>query len=67
MKNTIVMVAVIATFLLTWMSLSTIGWVFGDISFKEAASHGGTIMLMMLFGWIPAVIVAFDVSENLEG
>jgi hypothetical protein len=67
MKNTIVMVAVIATFLLTWMSLSTIGWVFGDISFKETATHGGTIMLMMLFGWIPAVIVAFDVSENLEG
>lgn len=66
MKNTIVMLAFIGTFLLTWIALSII--VFGlseDITFRQAASHGGVGMIMFIFGWIPALIVSIDIDTKL--
>lgn len=64
MKNTIVMLAFIATLLLTWMSISFIGWaVSSDLSFRACTTHIGTIMTMLLVGWIPSIVVIMDIDE----
>ena len=66
MKSTKIMLAVIATFLITWCVMGTIGWCLSDLSFKECMSNGGTLMLMLIFGWIPAFFVGFDYSDHLN-
>jgi hypothetical protein len=67
MKNTILMLAIIATFILTWMFISTIGYLLSqDVTFREVATHGGTLMTMLIFGWIPAVITGSDLNERLD-
>lgn len=67
MQVTKVMLAVIATFLLTWLILSFIGFTLSDTnSFKEIARSGGVIMFMLIFGWIPAALVGMDYSLYLE-
>ena len=63
MKNTIKLLAFVATLLMTWMGLALIGWTLSDLTFKACASHGGTLTIMMIFGWIPAVVVGADLSE----
>ena len=60
------MLAVIATFLSTWCVLGLIGWCISDLSFKNCLIHGATLMLMLVLGWIPAVIVGSDVQEHLD-
>lgn len=67
MKNTIVMLVAVATVLATWMFVSTIIWIFSDATFKQVASDPGMIIFMLIFGWIPSVIVCCDVNSKLEG
>ena len=66
MKSTKIMLAVIATLLTTWTSMSLIGWALSDMSLRECYTHGGTLMLMLIFGWIPAVIIACDYDKHLN-
>jgi hypothetical protein len=66
MKSTKIMLAVIATLLSTWTSLSFICWMFSDLSFKACYTDGGILILMLLFGWIPAVIIACDLDKQLK-
>jgi hypothetical protein len=66
MKNTIIMLAFIAALLLTWMSVSFIGWTLSDATFKACTTYGGTLMFMLLVGWIPSVIVVIDLDEYFD-
>ncbi len=66
MKTTKIMLAIIASLLTTWTSMSLIGWMLSELSLRECYTHGGTLMLMLLFGWIPAVIIACDIDEHLR-
>ncbi len=66
MKSTKLMLAAIATLLITWCVMGTIGWCVSDLSFRDCLTHGGTLMLMMIIGWIPAIIVANDVNDYLN-
>lgn len=66
MKSTKLMLAVIATFLITWCVLGSIGYLLSDLSFRDCLTHGATLMIMMLVGWIPAVIVGSDIHEELD-
>lgn len=66
MKQTKLMLAVIATFLITWCVLGSIGYLLSDLSFRDCLTHGATLMIMMLVGWIPAVIVGSDIHEELD-
>lgn len=64
MKGTITMLVILVTLLTTWLSISLLGWAFSDTtSFKACATHGGTLMVMIIFGWIPSVVVAVDMDE----
>ena len=66
MKSTKLMLAVIATFLITWCVMGLIGWCVSDLSFRDCLTHSGTLMLMLLIGWIPAIVVGTDVNDKLN-
>jgi hypothetical protein len=66
MKSTKIMLAVIATFLITWCVMGLIGWMLSDLSYKECMTHGATLMLMLMFGVIPCIIVGNDLNDKLE-
>lgn len=64
MKSTIIMVAVIATLLITWCVMGLIGYLLSDLSYKECMTHGATLMLMLVFGWVPSIIVGADLDKS---
>ena len=67
MKNTKIMLAVIATFLLTWMFMSTIGWIFSDsYTFKQVANDANCWYIMLVIGWIPSVVVYIDLDDKIK-
>ena len=66
MKQTKIMLAVLATILLTWCVMGLIGYLLSNCSYKECMTHGGTLMCMMIFGWIPSIIVACDLDKSIE-
>ena len=66
MKNTKLMLAVIATFLITWCVLGSIGYLLSDLQFKECLICAPTILIMFIVGWIPAIIVGNDVDKHLN-
>ena len=66
MKSTKIMLAFIATILLTWCVMGLIGYLISDGSYRECMTHGGTLFCMMIFGWIPAVILGADLDKTIE-
>jgi hypothetical protein len=66
MKSTKIMLAVIATILITWCVMGLIGWMLSDLSYRDCMTHTATIMLMFLIGWIPSIIVGADLDKSLE-
>ena len=65
MKSTKIMLAVIATFLITWCVMGLIGYLLSDLSYKECMTHGGTFLCMMIFGWAPAIVIGQDLHDKL--
>ena len=66
MKSTKIMLAVLATILLTWCVMGLIGWMLSDLSYRDCMTHSATIMLMFIIGWIPSIIVGCDLDEQLK-
>lgn len=66
MKSTKIMLAIIATLLITWTFMSLIGWILSDLTLKECYTHVGTMLCMMIFGWLPSVIVGCDLEDKLD-
>ena len=66
MKSTKIMLAVIATFLTTWCVMGLIGYLLSDLSYKDCMTNGATLMLLLIFGWIPGVIIGQDLDDRLS-
>ena len=64
MKNTIVMLMGIATFLLVWFCVGGIVAWLSDDSFRTILTSPGMFTFMLLLGWIPSIIVGIDVYES---
>lgn len=61
------MFACISCFLTTWLCISLLAYLLSSTTdFRTCATNGGTLMFMMIFGWIPAVIVGYDLDKNLK-
>ena len=61
------MLAFIGTLITTWLTVSTFGWLLGTfVTFKFVATHQAVMAFMMLFGWIPAIIVVNDINEKIN-
>lgn len=65
MKSTKIMLAVIATFVITWLILGLFFYVLSDMTYKESISNTGIALMMLFVGWIPALIVGYDVDQNI--
>lgn len=65
MKNTKLMLAIIGTFLLTWILLASIAAYLSGDCFRNSFTGMGVMLMMFLFGWIPAVVVGIDLDEKL--
>jgi hypothetical protein len=65
MKSTKIMLAVIATFIITWMSLGFIFYILSDMTYKESCANSGIGFTMLFIGWIPALIVGADITETI--
>jgi hypothetical protein len=66
MKATKIMLAVIATFIVTWLTLGLIFYVLSDMTYKESISNAGIGYMMLFIGWVPALIVGADLDQTLE-
>jgi len=66
MKSTKIMLAVIFTAIGTWTLMSLIGYFLSDLSLRECYTHGATLMLMLVFGWMPSAIVGYDLDNKLK-
>ena len=66
MKTTKIMLAVIATFLITWCVVGIIGYLLSDFSYRECMNDCGTVLFMLIFGWIPCVIIGADLDNQLN-
>lgn len=66
MKGTKIMLAFTGTLFMTWMILSLLIFIFSnDITFKQSAT-GNVGILMIMFGWIPSLIVCIDISDIID-
>lgn len=67
MKNTYVMLAVVGTFMLTWMFLATITYFLSSVpTYKEAMTHDAVGFIMLIVGWVPSAVVGYDVDKKLK-
>jgi len=66
MKSTKIMLAVLATILLTWCVMGLIGWMLSDLSYRDCMTNSATIMLMFIIGWIPSIIVGADLDKKFK-
>ena len=67
MKNTTILLAILATLFATWQTISLLIWAFSEeMSFRSSATSVGVILIMFLFGWIPAVVLAIDLDKKLN-
>lgn len=63
MKHTKIMLAVIATALTTWLTFGTISYLLNDISFKQTLISDAVLISCIIIGWLPSLIVWFDLTE----
>lgn len=66
MKPTKVMLSFMITYLLTWLVLGGIGWALSDMTYKQILTDQPLVVFMVVLGWLPAVVVGFDVDEKLS-
>lgn len=65
MKSTKIMLAFIACFLTTWLCIATFAYLLSSVTdFKTCVTNGGTMMFMLIIGWLPAVIVCCDLHDK---
>jgi len=67
MKRKKVIIACIVTLLLTWLSITTIAYMLSSVTdFTTCATNHGTMMFMLIIGWMPALIVCCELYERYE-
>lgn len=65
MKSTKIMLAVIATFIITWLTLGLFFYILSDMTYKESISNPGIAVMMLFIGWIPSLIVGYDLDQTI--
>jgi hypothetical protein len=67
MKLTKIMGGCTVTLLITWLLLTTLAYLLSSATdFRSCATNGGLLMFMLIFGWIPSVIVGCDLDKHLK-
>ena len=63
MRHTKIMLAVIATALTTWLAFGIIGYLLNDATLKQTLTSDAVLLSCLIIGWLPSVIVWFDLVE----
>ena len=50
----------------TWLLFAFIGYIASDASYQECLQSNGLLLLMLVFGWLPALIVTTEYYELQE-
>ena len=66
MKSTKIMLAILATILITWCVIGLIGYLLSDETFKQSMANSRTFFFMVLLGWIPSIIIGCDLDSKLK-
>lgn len=66
MNTTKIMLAVIATLTITAMTIGMIAYLLSDMTYKQSMQQPAVWLIMLVFGWIPAVVVGTDLDEKLK-
>lgn len=64
MKATKAMLGFILTTTLMWLFFGFLGWIASDDSYKECLRAMPMGLLMLIVGWIPGVVVMYDIMES---
>jgi hypothetical protein len=65
MKGTKMMLAIIVTLTLTAMTFGLIGYLLSDLTYKQCMQDPAVLLCMLVFGWIPSVVVSIDLDKRL--
>lgn len=61
------MLVFILVFLFTYFILGFMGYILSTgLTYKECLTNGLLFFIMIIMGWIPAVIVGIDLAEYLD-
>lgn len=66
MKDTKIMVAVIVTFILSWLAFGFLNYLLTDNTFKQAVTDMPVVLGTIILGWIPCVFVGCDLNKLLK-
>lgn len=66
MKNTKVFIVIVVTLLATWFTFGVIGSFTSSESIRTCMSSPFMFYPMIVIGWIPCSVVAFDYREYLD-
>ena len=59
------MLLAIASFILTYALVGLIGYLLFDmVSYRLTLIDPGTVVFMIMFGWLPAAVIAADYHEK---
>ncbi len=64
MRGTRIMLAVVITFIITYITFGLFHFLLSNCTFKESLTSTQVIGIMVFIGWIPAVIVGNDVRSD---
>lgn len=65
MKATKIMLAMLATLVITWLTIGLLFYVLSNMTYKESISNAGIGYMMLFIGWVPALIVGADLEQTL--
>tara|TARA_Y100000385_G_C12475540_1_gene376823 strand:- start:35 stop:241 length:207 start_codon:yes stop_codon:yes gene_type:complete len=63
MRRTRIMLAMVITLIITFITLGVFHFLLSTGSFKESLLSNPVIGVMIFIGWVPAAIVGIDMSE----
>lgn len=64
MKESKTVLIWIVIFLLTWVLIGLIIYLLSDDTFKQACKEPGLFFCLVVFGWVPATVVAIEYNES---
>ena len=66
MKTTKIMIAGVATFLLTFLLAGLVAYLLSDSSYRDCLTNPAMFFFMVVFGFIPSIVVCNDLDNLLN-
>lgn len=64
MKATKQMLVFLGTLLITWLATAAVVCLLTEHSYRDSLVLEGTLVFMLIIGWMPSIIVTLDYEET---